>query len=148
MRLTRADGTVVEGTTQDFSQKGLGFRLPDGIDIPKGERVQISLFRNQQLSVFPAVIVFSRDGLLGAQFDQLTLRQQSELVRLTFSRADTWAATWGGGQVDTPLAALRDVSGIGLRGIYELFKATAMEVRNLFRSRRASPPPIENVLDK
>jgi cellulose synthase (UDP-forming) len=148
MRLTRADGTVMEGVTQDFSQKGLGFRLPEGIEIPKGERVQISLFRNQQLSVFPAVVVFSREGLLGAQFDQLTLRQQSELIRLTFSRADTWASTWGNGQVDTPLAALRDVSGIGLRGIYELFKATVMEVRNLFRRRHVSPSTLENVLDK
>jgi cellulose synthase (UDP-forming) len=148
MRLTRADGTVIEGVTQDFSQKGLGFRLPDGIEIPKGERVKISLFRKQQLSVFPAVIVFSRGDLLGAQFDQLTLRQQSELIRLTFSRADTWASTWGNGQVDTPLAALRDVSGIALRGIYELFKATVMEVRNLFRRRHVSPSTLENVLDK
>lgn len=148
MRLVRADGSEIDGVTQDFSQKGLGFRLPDGIEIPKGERVQISLFRNQQLSVFPAVIVFSREGLLGAQFDQLSLRQQSELIRLTFSRADTWAATWGNGQVDTPLAALRDVSGIALRGIYELFKATVMEVRKLFRRRQVSPSTLENVLDK
>jgi len=148
MRLTRADGSTIDGVTQDFSQKGLGFRLPDGVSVPQGERVQISLFRNQQLSVFPAIVVFSRDGLLGAQFDQLSLRQQSELVRLTFSRADTWASTWGSGQVDTPLAALRDVSGIGLRGIYELFKATAMEVRNLFRRHRPTSPPLENVLDK
>jgi cellulose synthase (UDP-forming) len=148
MRLTRPDGTVIEGVTQDFSQKGLGFRLLEGIEIPKGERVQISLFRNQQLSVFPAIVVFNREGLLGTQFDQLTLRQQSELIRLTFSRADTWASTWGNGQVDTPLAALRDVSGIGLRGIYGLFKATVMEVRNLFRRRHVSPSPLENILDK
>ncbi|WP_411738668.1 UDP-forming cellulose synthase catalytic subunit [Pseudomonas sp. BF-R-16] len=148
MRLTRADGSVIEGTTLDFSQKGLGFRLPDGVTVPQGERVQISLFRNQHLSVFPAVIVFSRGTVLGAQFDQLTLRQQSELVRLTFSRADTWASTWGSGQVDTPLVALRDVSAIGLRGIYELFKATALEARAWLRNRRPPPPLLENVLDK
>ena len=148
MRLTRADGSVIEGTTLDFSQKGLGFRLPDGVTVPQGERVQISLFRNQHLSVFPAVIVFSRGTVLGAQFDQLTLRQQSELVRLTFSRADTWASTWGSGQVDTPLVALRDVSAIGLRGIYELFKATVLEARAWLRNRRPPPPLLENVLDK
>lgn len=35
MRLTRADGTVIEGVTQDF-RKGLGFRrLPEGIEIPR-----------------------------------------------------------------------------------------------------------------
>ncbi|MHC8289673.1 UDP-forming cellulose synthase catalytic subunit [Pseudomonas sp. XS1P51] len=148
MRLTRADGSDVEGVTLDFSQKGLGFRLPEGVVIPQGERVQISLFRNQHLSVFPAVIVFSRGAVLGAQFDQLTLRQQSELVRLTFSRADTWASTWGSGQVDTPLVALRDVSAIGLRGIYELFKATVLEIQAWLRNRRSPPPLLENVLDK
>ena len=146
--LTRADGSVIEGVTQDFSQKGVGLRLPEGVSVPQGERVQISLFRNQHLSVFPAVIVFSRGELLGAQFDALSLRQQSELVRLTFSRADTWAATWGGGQVDTPLVALREVSRIGLRGIHELFKASAMEVRSLLRRRRVAPSTLENVLDK
>jgi cellulose synthase (UDP-forming) len=147
MRLTRADGTTIDGVTLDFSQKGLGFRLSDDVAIDQGERVQISLFRNEQLSVFPAAIVFSRDGVLGAQFDQLTLRQQSELVRLTFSRADTWASTWGSGQVDTPLAALRDVSTIGLRGMYELFKATVMEMRAWLRNRRAPPPILEKVMD-
>jgi cellulose synthase (UDP-forming) len=148
MRLTRADGTEIDGVTQDFSQKGLGFRLPEGANVPQGERVHISLFRNQQLSVFPAVIAFSRGTLLGAQFEALTMRQQSELVRLTFSRADTWASTWGNGQVDTPLVALRDVSGIGLRGIRELFKATVMELRRLLSRRRVAPPSLENVLDK
>ena len=147
-RLTRADGSVIEGMTQDFSQKGVGLRLPEGVNVPQGERVQISLFRNQHLSVFPAVIVFSRGELLGAQFDALSLRQQSDLVRLTFSRADTWASTWGRGQVDTPMVALREVSRIGLRGIHELFKASAMEVRSLLRRRRVTPSTLENVLDK
>ncbi|WP_082363652.1 UDP-forming cellulose synthase catalytic subunit [Pseudomonas versuta] len=146
--LTRADGSVIEGVTQDFSQKGMGLRLPPGVSVPHGERVQISLFGNQHVSVFPAVIMFSRGDVLGARFEPLTLRQQSELVRLTFARADTWAATWGSGQVDTPLAALREVSSIGLRGIYELFKATTMEVRSVMRRRRGAPPTLENALDK
>ena len=147
-RLTRADGSVIEGVTQDFSQKGVGLRLPPGVSVPQGERVHVSLFRNRQLSVFPAVIVFSRGELLGAQFDPLTLRQQSDLVRLTFARADTWASTWGSGQVDTPLAALREVSLIGLHGIQELFKASAMEVRSMLRRRRVAPSTLENALDK
>ncbi|MCX7081380.1 MAG: UDP-forming cellulose synthase catalytic subunit [Pseudomonas sp.] len=148
MRITRPDGTSIEGVTQDFSQKGLGFKLPEGVTIPTGEQVQITLFRNQQASVFPATVVFSRGSLLGAQFNRLTLRQQSELVRLTFSRADTWASTWGSGQVDTPLVALREVSAIGMQGIYELFKATVKEGRILFRNRRSAPSPLENLMDK
>lgn len=148
VRIMLGDGRMVEGITQDFSQKGLGFRLSEGVEIAQGEQIKVTLFRNKQTSVFPAKVMFSRGGLFGAQFDHLTLRQQSELVRLTFSRADTWASTWGAGQIDTPLAALRDVTLIGLRGIQELFKATFLELKNLFAARRKSPQVFEKLMDK
>lgn len=143
-----ADGRVIEGVTQDFSQKGLGFRLPDGIEIPKGERIKIVLFRNQQPSEFMATVMFSRGGLLGAQFDRMTLRQQSELVRLTFSRADIWASRWGNRRVDTPLKALYEVTCIGMGGIRELFKATVIELKNLVPVRRQPSPKLENNMEK
>lgn len=148
VRIELADGRTFEGITQDFSQKGLGFRLPEGVRIAQGERIGMTLFRNQQASVFPGTVMFSRDGLLGAQFDPLSLRQQSELVRLTFSRADTWASNWGQRQVDTPLAALRDVAFIGMRGIYELLKATLAELRKPLAARRLTSQPLENLMDK
>jgi len=142
-----ADGRVIEGVTQDFSQKGLGFRLPDGIDIPKGERIKVVLFRNQRPSVFDATVMFSRGGLLGAQFDRMTLRQQSELVRLTFSRADIWASRWGNRRVDTPLAALYEVTGIGLRGMRELSRATLIELKSFIAARRQSSPKLKNNME-
>lgn len=146
--LTLADGRVIEGVTQDFSQKGMGMRLPEGVSVPQGARVQLSLFKDNHPSVFPANIVFSRGSLLGLQFDQLSLRQQSEWVRLTFSRADTWASTWGHGQIDTPVVALRAVTRIGGRGLYALFQATLMEARNLIQRRRVASSTLENVTDK
>ncbi|MCO8164220.1 UDP-forming cellulose synthase catalytic subunit [Pseudomonas sp. 21LCFQ010] len=133
MRLQRADGSSLDATTLDFSQNGLGLRLPEGQSLTRGEIVQIGLFRKDQLSQFPATVVFCRDSLIGVQFNQLTLRQQSDLVRLTFSRADTWAATWGHGLIDTPLKALREVCSVSLRGVRELFTAT----RHAWRARRA-----------
>ncbi|UZE03162.1 UDP-forming cellulose synthase catalytic subunit [Pseudomonas mediterranea] len=148
VRIELADGRTFDGITQDFSQKGLGFRLPEGVEIAQGERLRMTLFRNHQASVFPGTVMFSRGGLLGAQFDRLSLRQQSELVRLTFSRADTWASNWGSRQVDTPLAALRDVAFIGMGGIYELFKATLAELQKFLSARRPSSQPLENLMDK
>ncbi len=146
--LTLDDGRVIRGVTQDFSQKGMGLRLPEGVNVPQGTRVQLSLFRDDHPSVFPANIAFSRGSLLGVQFEHLTLRQQSDLIRLTFSRADTWASTWGHGQVDTPLTALRAVTRIGWRGICALFKATTMEVSSHLHRRRVAPSTLENVMDK
>jgi len=147
-QLTLPDGSVISCVTQDFSQKGVGLRLPEGVTLPQGAHVQLSLFRDDHPSNFPASIMFSRGSLLGLQFDPLSLRQQSELIRLTFSRADTWASTWGHGQVDTPMTALRAVTRIGWRGICALYVATIMEVRNALQRRRAIPSTPENVMDK
>ena len=148
VRVQLVDGRVIDGITQDFSQKGLGFRLPEGIEIPRGERINVTLFRNQQEKVFPATVVFNRDDLLGAQFDSLSLRQRSELVRLTFSRADIWASTGGGRRFDMPLAALREVAHIGIRGIYELFTAMLLELRNLLPADQQRSPAFENNMEK
>lgn len=148
VRVQLANGRVVDGVTQDFSQKGVGFRLPEGVAIAQGERVNIPLFRNQQEKAFPATVVFSRGGLLGAQFDRLSLLQQSELVRLTFSRADTWASTWGNGKIDTPLAALREVTHIGMRGMHELVRAASLELQSALSARRKRSEVFENSMEK
>lgn len=144
MRLERADGSVMDAVTLDFSQKGLGFRLPEGQSIERGEALHVVLFRKDTLSRFPATVVFSHGSMAGVQFDHLTLRQQSELVRLTFSRADTWAATWGRGTIDTPLKAMREVCGISLRGVSELLNAT----RQAWRARRTPAPAPDSVMEK
>ncbi|MBD8496215.1 UDP-forming cellulose synthase catalytic subunit [Pseudomonas syringae] len=144
IRLERADGSVLDAVTLDFSQQGLGFRLPEGQTITRGEALQVVLFRKDTLSRFPATVVFSHGAMAGVQFDHLTLRQQSDLVRLTFSRADTWAATWGRGTLDTPLKAMREVCGVSLRGVRELLSATGQ----LWRTRRTPQPAPDSVMEK
>ncbi|ROL69407.1 cellulose synthase catalytic subunit (UDP-forming) [Pseudomonas chlororaphis] len=147
VKVTRADGSEVLGETQDFSQSGLGLKLPDGVSIARGERIRVSLFRNAKTSDFNTTVVFSNGPFIGAQFDPLTLREQSELVRLTFSRADTWAASWGNGKLDTPLSALREVSAIGLVGIMGLFKAALIHKRQRSAAKTSSQP-LEPLMDK
>lgn len=141
-----ADGRVLEGTTQDFSQNGFGLMLSDGHSITQGERVRLVLSRNGQDSLFDARVVFSKGAQIGAQFEPLSLRQQSELVRLTFSRADTWAASWGAGQPDTPLAALREVGSIGIGGLFTLGRATLHELR--LALSRTPTKPLDTLMDK
>ncbi len=141
-----ADGRVLGGVTQDFSQNGFGLILNDGHSIGQGERVQLVLSRNGQDSLFQARVAFSKGSQIGAQFESLSLREQSELVRLTFSRADTWAASWGAGQPDTPLAALREVGGIGIGGLFTLCRATLHELRMALR--RTPSQPLDTLMDK
>jgi cellulose synthase (UDP-forming) len=147
VRVTRADGSQIEGATQDFSQTGLGLKLPADAGIENGEVIQIALFRKNYSGEFPATVMFSRDGYIGTRFIDLSLRQQSELVRLTFARADTWAATWGQGKPDSPLVALREVGQIGWRGVRELIKATCNDIGRLLWWRRRSSKTSENSLE-
>lgn len=130
--LCLADGKTIACHTNDFSQSGLGLILPKGVHIPVGEHVQVSLFQDDEEGVFPASVVFSHGQTLGLSFLELSLQQQSELARLTFSRADNWSNTWGAGAVDTPLGALAEVSSIGWRGMCLLSRATLdASLRNL-----------------
>jgi cellulose synthase (UDP-forming) len=126
--LSLENGKTIVCHTKDFSQRGIGLILPDGVQVAGGEKLLVSLFRDQEECVFPAVVMFSRGGVLGLNFLELSLEQERELTRMTFSRADTWAATWGQGAVDTPLGALVEVSSIGWRGIRLLSRATLHEV--------------------
>jgi len=139
VRVEREDGSVFDGITQDFSQKGLGFQLPTGIKLAHGERIKVTLFRNQKASTFPAAVMFCRGDLVGAQYIDLSLHQQSKLVRLTFSRADIWAASWGKQQADTLLIGFRNITLIGLRGMQEMFKATLVAVKDLVDKQRNQP---------
>ncbi|MDU9394835.1 UDP-forming cellulose synthase catalytic subunit [Pseudomonas sp. zfem002] len=141
VRLSLPDGRVIECSTVDFSQSGMGLKLPADLALSKDLEVQVTLYRGGQTCELPARVMFSRKGMAGLRFRELTLRQQSDMVRLTFSRADTWASTWGGAKTDTPLHALRDVSLVGLRGIYDLSRATlaALRHRRYFRKNPSSP---------
>ncbi len=93
-------------------------------------------------------MVFSKGQYLGALFDPLSLRQQSELVRMTFSRADTWATSWGSGKLDTPLSALREVSAIGVIGMGALLKAIVLQTRDRLAAKSAHSKPLDPLMDK
>jgi cellulose synthase (UDP-forming) len=140
VRVTLADGRQMLCRTQDFSQRGLGLQLPEGETLACGAPIRVSLFRNNRTSDFDATVVFSKGNLIGAQFAPLSLRQQSDLVRLTFSRADTWAESWGSSKPDTPLAALGKVSTIGLGGLLSLFKAVLALPRQQYAKKLSSKP--------
>ncbi|OYT96984.1 MAG: hypothetical protein CFE49_04370 [Pseudomonas sp. PGPPP3] len=138
-----ADGKTIVCQTSDFSQRGLGISLPLGCQVSCGEKVQVSLFHDGEECVFPAGVVFSNGQTLGLNFLELSLQQQSELARMTFSRADTWARTWGKGVVDTPLSALAEVTNIGWRGIcllsHAAYQESARQLRSLSLSARSTP---------
>lgn len=134
------DGKTIACTTTDFSQQGLGIRLPPGVTIATDQDILVSVFRGDEEGVFPATIVYSKGQTLGLRLDHLDLEQQSKLAQITFGRADTWAENWGQASVDTPLGALREVSVIGVRGI-RLLTRSLYDASRARLQRKTIPTP-------
>ncbi|GAA5235278.1 UDP-forming cellulose synthase catalytic subunit [Verticiella sediminum] len=121
--------------TTDFSQNGVGLMLPPGVEIARGETLEVALFRDRSEAILPATVAFTGGGRAGLHFHDLTIDQEIALAQVTFARADNWANTWGQGARDTPLRALRDVTRIGAYGFVFLFRQifgiARTRVRNL-----------------
>lgn len=125
-RVRLPDGRQFFCHTLDFSQSGLGLELPPRLRLACNDRIQVGLMRNRQIVDFEATVVFSNDRIVGTEFAPMTLQQQSDLVRLTFARADSWAGNWGSGEPDSPLSALSKVSRIGLGGMLALLRQATL----------------------
>nr|WP_256665953.1 UDP-forming cellulose synthase catalytic subunit [Pseudomonas sp. 8Z] len=133
------DGRRVDCETSDFSQGGIGIHLPVGVEVPNRQSLQLAFDHDGEGMPLPAQVVFSRSGSIGLSFIHLNLRQQYELTRKTFSRADIWASAWGQGPRDTLLAALAEIGLIGWRGVRQLSRATYGELRRLPRLATTEP---------
>ncbi len=124
-----ADGSTLMCETDDFSQNGVGLKVPVALDLPVGSGVQVSLFASQDEGTFPAEVTFCGKGRVGLHFGALSLQQQAELTRLTFARADAWLDFWGTRQRDKPLQSLKNVVVIGVRGIGQVTRNAAKILR-------------------
>src|SRR5690606_24690770 len=101
--LRLADGRTLMCETDDFSQNGIGLRLPSGLHLPAGTPVQVSIFASGDEGTFPAQVTFCGQGRIGLALGKLDLQQQALLTRLTFARADAWLDFWGNRRHDRPL---------------------------------------------
>ena len=140
--LTFANGKTLACETIDFSQTGLGLRVPAEAEIPMGEPMHVSLYRGQEEGVFPATAAFRRGEHLGLQFQGLNVQQEVELAQMTFARADNWANVWGQRQRDSLPHAFASVLRISMKGFGELARSVA---RLAIPSRRARA--VQSTLD-
>jgi cellulose synthase (UDP-forming) len=115
-------GRTLSCETTDYSEGGVGVRLPSGIQVPLHENVTVSLFRGDEEYAFAATVSFSAPGRAGLQFVEMSKDQEFDFVKTTFSRADAWTGWAEGRQPDAPLRALSHVLRVGVRGIGGLFE--------------------------
>ena len=132
-------GRTLACETIDYSEGGVGVKLPSDIEVPMHERVTVSLFRGDEEYAFPATVGFTERGRVGLRFGTLTREQEFEFVKTTFARADAWTGWAEGRRADTPLRGLSHVLLVGTRGIVGLFEHLYSDVRPGAPGARSNP---------
>ncbi|SAL77551.1 cellulose synthase (UDP-forming) [Caballeronia choica] len=136
-------GRTLACETIDYSEGGVGVKLPSDIEVPMHERVTVSLFRGDEEYAFPATVGFTERGRVGLRFGTLTREQEFEFVKTTFARADAWTGWAEGRRADTPLRGLSHVLLVGTRGIVGLFEHLYSDVRTWSARRPIEPKKLK-----
>jgi cellulose synthase (UDP-forming) len=129
-------GRTLACETVNYSEGGVGVVLPPGQDLPRGERLTVSLFRGHDEYTFPAVVEYADASRIGVRFTNLTREQEFDFVKTTFARADAWTDWIDDRRADSPLRGLGEVLRVGVRGIGELPPLLLRDLRT-WRTRRA-----------
>ena len=107
------DGQSLVTRSRNLSTTGGMFAIARPSDIELGDVIQIELPVGDRTAVLPARVVAWDGEVLRVAFEQLTLRQQRDLVRVVLCRADAWL-DWEDHPVDRPLRSVREIfSSIG-----------------------------------
>src|SRR5580704_13912098 len=102
------DGGSLVSRSQNLSTTGGMFLAPRPEGLGVDDIVQIELPVGDYTTVLPARVVAWDGEVLRVAFEQLTLRQQRDLVRVVLCRADAWL-DWEEHPVDRPLRSVREI---------------------------------------
>jgi cellulose synthase (UDP-forming) len=82
---------------------------------------------------FDTTVTLNRGNLVGLQFAPMSVQQSVDFVQCTFARADSWVVWGDKRKLDKPLASIREVGWMGMRG----FLVLGSVVRAEFKRRLA-----------
>src|SRR5215469_7896804 len=102
------DGGSLVGRSINLSTNGGMFAAPRPQEVEPGDTIQIELPVGDRTTVLPARVIGWDGEILRVAFEQLTLRQQRDLVRIVLCRADAWL-DWEEHPVDRPLRSVREI---------------------------------------
>ncbi len=101
-------GDTIVTQSRNMSTTGGMFAAARPEGIGPGEIVQIELPLGERSAMLPARVVGWDGDSLRVAFDELTLRQQRDLVRIVLCRADAWL-DWEEHPIDRPLRSAREI---------------------------------------
>jgi cellulose synthase (UDP-forming) len=134
------DGGSLVSRSRNLSTTGGMFvaARPSGGDVD--EIIQIELPVGERTTVLPARVIAWDGEILRVAFEQLTLRQQRDLVRVVLCRADAWL-DWEEHPVDRPLRSVREILS-SIAGLFtpRNFRAAGASAGTRARERERALP--------
>lgn len=115
------NGKTIVCETTDFSQSGLDLLVANPVNLTLGQKIFVSIFRGNKEVTLPCTVARSGKSI-GVLLDVLTIQQQVDYTRITFSRADNWINTWGKDSKDAPLKSFKEVMTYGIFNLAPLLK--------------------------
>ena len=100
----------------DFSEQGLGIKVPTDCRIEEGQVVSVTLPEGPSRRTFSAQVVSHRGQVLGMLLQIKSHAEHQAYIRATFARADAWVGWRDETVVDRPIKSFREVMAIGFRG--------------------------------
>jgi cellulose synthase (UDP-forming) len=117
------DGREMLGSSVNISNGGVAVRLARTVDggplplLPSKSTVQF-FFTDLYYDVpFNTTVVGSGTSSVRLQFENMTIEQEEILVRVMYSRADSWLG-WRSMEEDRPLRSWAHIAGIAMRTIF------------------------------
>lgn len=116
----RLNGQAVRAMTNDFSMGGLSLVPMAGSGLAQGEHVRVLLPSDDEQMAFNAQVMWTRGGRVGLRFENMTLQDERDLVRCTFSRPGAWDER--APIVDKPWQSLRRIAHLCWLAYGELYQ--------------------------
>ena len=101
-------GRTIVTQSRNLSTTGGMFTAPLTDEVGLGDMVQVELPVGERTTVLPARVVAWDEDILRVALEELTLRQQRDLVRIVLCSADAWL-DWEEHPVDRPLRSVREI---------------------------------------
>ncbi|WP_165943507.1 UDP-forming cellulose synthase catalytic subunit [Roseicella aquatilis] len=129
-----ADGRVVMARTRDLSLGGAALDAPLPEHLPENGQVTLMLDVGSGSVAVPAEVLRWTEDRVQVRFVPQDLRDEGNVVRAVFSRADAWV-DWDDIRHDRPLRAFFEV----IRSVGGLFRGDSQLSLRRHRSRPAAP---------
>ena len=146
--IRKRSGHLIYATLRDFTSDGVGIYTKDNSTLEENEIIHIMISNGDKESLFPVRIINVKNNHIGAVFENLTIKQQLELTRCTYSKSDAWIHWHENFTKDKPLSSLKSILKVSFNGYLILIRMLPQFIKKPFLLLSSSISYIKTLLPK